>query len=363
MKRVDSSGHVNNRWDNGDPGVPRVATELEESWHNSVQEELAHLVEGAGITLNGANEYQVQEGLNRLARGVAPGGRLTLSSGVSVSGDVAGAGAVYYTPHLHDWIQLYDGTRWLWRLFVETGQLLSDATKSPAAAAVDKVYDLFGWLDSGTFRVTRGPAWTSDTARGTGGGTTELEFFGGRWVNKIAITNGPAARRGLYLGSVRTDSGGATVTDTSDTPRRSVWNLFNRVERVWDRAYTPAPYTYTLATLRQVNAEANNAAYYLCGLDVGDLYQISVYHGARNTAAGVLVQTGVGIDGSTMIASYQRCPVTQVANLRVSASGDLQGRMALGWHSFTWLEASAATGTTTWEIDTIPGGMNGRCWG
>jgi len=363
MHRTDDPGHVANRFTAGDPGVPTPATVLGADWHNSVQEEICGVIEGAGLTLIKANEYQLIEALNRLARGVAPGGRLTLSSGVSVPDSVVGATTIYYTPHLHNWIQLYDGTSWLWRLFVETSQLLSDAWKSPDAAATNKVYDMFGWLDAGTVRVTRGPAWTSDTARGTGAGTTELEFFDGRMVNKAAVTNGPAARRGLYLGSIRTDSGGATVTDTSNVPRRSVWNLFNRVERVWDRSYTPAPYTYTLATPRQVNTEANNVAYYLCGLDLGDLYQISVYHGARNTAAGVLVQTGVGIDGSTTIASYQRSPVTQVANLRVSVSGDLQGRMGLGWHSLTWLEASAATGTTTWEIDVVPGGMNGRCWG
>lgn len=363
MHRTDDPGNVANRFSAGDPGIPQVATVLGETWHNSVQEELCNAIERAGLNLVKANEDQLATVLNYLARGASPGGRLTLSSGVSVPGNIVGATTVYYTPHASDWIQLYDGVNWLWRIFAETSQLLSDVTKSPAAAAADKIYDMFAWLDSGTMRCTRGPAWTSDTARGVGAATTELEMFAGRQVNKYDVMNGPLARRGLYVGSIRTDVGGATVTDTANVPRRAVWNLFNRVQRVWDRSYTPAPYTYTLPAPRLVNLEANNVAYYLCGLDLGDLYTLSVYHGARNTAAGVLVQTGIGLDGSTAIASYQRSPVTQVSNLRVSISGDLQARMALGWHSLTWLEASAATGTTTWEIDTVPGGMNGHCWG
>jgi hypothetical protein len=68
----------------------------------------------------------------------------------------------------------------------------------------------FGWNDAGTFRATRGPAWTSDTARGTGAGTTELELVNGIYLNKVAITNGPAANRGTYLGTIRTN-GSATV--------------------------------------------------------------------------------------------------------------------------------------------------------
>lgn len=44
------------------------------------------------------------------------------------------------------------------------------------------------------------------TARGVGAATTELERLNGLWVNKYDITNGPAARRGTYVGTIVTNS-------------------------------------------------------------------------------------------------------------------------------------------------------------
>ena len=87
------------------------------------------------------------------------------------------------------------------------GSIISDVTttKSPAAATTNSNYDLFVWNDGGTYRCTRGPAWSSDTARGTGAGTTELQLLNGILTNKNAITNGPAANKGTYVGTVRTN--------------------------------------------------------------------------------------------------------------------------------------------------------------
>jgi hypothetical protein len=63
------------------------------------------------------------------------------------------------------------------RLFTEMSQATTDATKSPAAVANSSVYDIFLMERfSGTLRATRGPAWSSDTSRGTGAGTSEIDF-------------------------------------------------------------------------------------------------------------------------------------------------------------------------------------------
>jgi hypothetical protein len=167
---------------------------------------------------------------------MTPGGRLTFSSGVQVmTSDVTGATSHHYTPDQHAFIPIYDGTSFVPRLFSETSQLASDTTKSPAAAAVNSNYDVLAWMDGSTLRTTRSRPWTSNTARGTGSGTAELEFFGGFWVNKYDVTNGPVARRGTYLGSIRTDASG-TFTFTAGgqavgggTGRITVWNAFNQV--------------------------------------------------------------------------------------------------------------------------------------
>ena len=74
----------------------------------------------------------------------------------------------------------------------------------PAAVAANKNYDMFVWSNAGNATFTRGAAWNSDTVRSA---TTEndLTRINGVPVNLNAITNGPAAGRGTYVGTVRSD--------------------------------------------------------------------------------------------------------------------------------------------------------------
>lgn len=51
MHRVDTDGNVANLFDGGDPGVPRLPTQVDSHILNAFQEELANAIEGAGITL------------------------------------------------------------------------------------------------------------------------------------------------------------------------------------------------------------------------------------------------------------------------------------------------------------------------
>ncbi len=51
MHRIDTSGHVGNMFDEGDPGVPTPPTQVDSDILNAFQEEIANAVEGAGITL------------------------------------------------------------------------------------------------------------------------------------------------------------------------------------------------------------------------------------------------------------------------------------------------------------------------
>ncbi|MCU1276557.1 MAG: hypothetical protein JWM53_103, partial [bacterium] len=217
----------------GNAGTGVQPTQPGAHWFHMITEELLSVIAFVGTALDKTVVTQLRDALILLfdPQGIEPGGRLTLTTGVPVTNtDVAGAATVYYTPHRHNRIRLFDGTRWKWYTFAELSQALNDATKSPAATIANKNYDMFVWDDGGVTRCTRGPKWDdgavagSDTARGTGANSTELEFYDGRWVNKIAITNGPAARRGLYVGTVRTD-GTPAANDT--LAKRHVWNTYN----------------------------------------------------------------------------------------------------------------------------------------
>lgn len=51
MHRTEGLDHVANKFDPGDPLVPRLGTEVEHKFLNAVQEELAKTIEGAGLTV------------------------------------------------------------------------------------------------------------------------------------------------------------------------------------------------------------------------------------------------------------------------------------------------------------------------
>ena len=352
MHRVDASGHVANQYSDGNPGLGIAATVVGATHLNAFQEEIAAAIEASGLALNKPDNTQLKAALSILfgARST-PGGRLTLSAGIGVpAADVTGANTVRYTPYDGDHIRLYDGTNWKGYTFTELAQLTTDATKSPAAVANNSNYDVFVWDDNGTLRATRGPAWTGDTNRGAGAGTTELELFQGRYVNKVAITNGPAARRGLYVGSIRSD-GSALINDTEK--KRHVWNNYNRVRRgmrVTDGA--PGTYAYTTAALRQVHADATNQLDFLLGLSEDPVTAEAVAV-ASNTNTGVLIAVAIGLDGVNDSSTMATPGMTAIADkFTVARATHEASGYAVGRHYLTWCEWSEAVGTTTWKTNT-----------
>lgn len=276
-----------------------------------------------------------------------PGGRLTLTTGTPVTtSDVSGS-TVYYVPHKHDKVPLYDGTSWTLYSIGNTGvsQLNGDTTKSPAAVVGNTNYDLFVWNDAGTIRVSRGPAWTSATARGTGAGTSELQQVNGRYVNKVGISNGPSAQCGLYVGTVRSD-GSSNINDS--LAKRHVWNNYNRVERAMRVTEATASWNYTTATLRQANGAAANQVDLVRGLDE-DAVEVEVSALASNGSTTNVV-AGIGLDSTSAMASG--CVTRGGAVIASGGYSNLgaawRGLPGLGRHFFAWLEWSAAVGTTTW---------------
>lgn len=343
MHRIDTDGHLANAFTDGDPGIGQEATVVDDDFMNAVQEELVNVIlTRAGVTLVKNTNTQLGSALDLLFdnQGLEPGGRLTLSTGVPVTtAEVGGATTVRYTPHKHDRIKLYDGTRWKWYTFAELSQATTDATKSPAAVAVNSNYDMFVWDDGGTVRCTRGPAWTSDTGRGTGAATTELELFEGRRVNKIAITNGPAARRGLYVGTVRTD-GSSQVNDT--LAHRHVWNMYHRVARAMRVVETTDSWAYTSATIRQARGTTLNQLDIVRGLDE-DAVSAAVNALASSSVGACNVFTGVGLDSTTAFAAGFITTSCVVPNNSVAgmSGGAWTGLPGLGRHLLTWLESGA----------------------
>lgn len=287
-----------------------------------------------------------------------PQGRLTLSSGVPVlTSDVTGAGTIYYTPFKGDRIPIYDGTRFLMTAFSELSQALTDTTKSPAAAAASKVYDLFVWNDAGTLRLSRGPAWPSDTSRGTGVGTSELQVVQGFRTNKIAITNGPGAGLGTWVGTIRTNA--SSVVPMLFKPAAAAggtanllycWNAYNRVPVLATCRDSTDSWTYTTATVRSMNGNANNSISYIAGAAEGFLEaHLSV---AAASSSGQQRAALIGYDATNALADG--C-VNDISSAAAAIIDTLRARLCravdLGLHTVNACEYSVASGTTTWYGD------------
>ena len=239
---------------------------------------------------------------------LTPQGRLTITSGTPVlSSDTTAQTTVYYTPHRGNRIALPTASGWSIRFFTELSQALSDVSKSPGAAAVSSVYDMFVWDDSGTIRCTRGPAWSSSTSRGTGAGTTELEYKDGVLVNKVAITNGPAANRGVYVGTISTSSTGANgqlnmmfapaAAAGGTNNRLDVWNMYNRTRVAAMSRESTNSWTYGTTTWRSANNSTSNRITFVRGLDE-EVVEV-VNRAPKYTANSQTTRTGIGLDSTS----------------------------------------------------------------
>lgn len=257
------------------------------------------------ITLAGAAQVIITPAAEDLLTTETPGGRLTLTTAVPVmTSTVSAATTVYYTPYLHRYVPLYDGTSYAMHdVGGELSQATTDSTKSPAAVTTNSNYDLFVWLDGTTYRCTRGPAWSSATARGTGAGTTELERVKGVWLNKVAITNGPAANRGTYVGTIRSNGssqidfnlGAAAAGGTAALIY--VVNAYNQVVAQPVVVDTTATWAYGTASYRSSNNSAGNRISYIDPL--GAEFIEAQFTQRVTVGATVAALTGIGVDSTT----------------------------------------------------------------
>lgn len=303
---------------------------------------------------------------------IPPQGRLTLQTGVPVMVTTqSGKTTIFYTPYTGLYVPLYNGTRMVnTSIGAELSQATTDATKSPAAVTTNSNYDMFVWTDSGTIRCTRGPAWTSDTARGTGAGTTELVMVNGVLLNANAITNGPAAQRGTYVGTVR--SNGSSQIDWiygalaagGTAAVLGVWNKYNRVNVNTFVQESANSWNYTTATWRSANASATMRASYVYGLSEDSIMATYTTLGSNTTNGTGEVNTscGIGYDSTSALASgcvagHNRLATmmmgdgtTSVACIR-QATAIFVKEADIGFHFCQAIEISDATGTTTWYGD------------
>jgi hypothetical protein len=283
-----------------------------------------------------------------------PQGRLTLQSATPVMTTTQSAKTtIYYTPYAGNQIPIYDGVSFRNVAFSELSVATTDTGKNPAAIGASKVNDWFVWDDAGTTRIGHGPDWTNDTTRAAG---TALVMVNGILLNNAAITNGPAASRGTYVGTTRSNASsqldyifGASASGGT-AAFLGVWNAYNRVTTTTVVTDSGASYTYSSATVRQARASAGNQVTFVSGLAEDG---IAVAYGQRVDTVGAnaaFSMFGFGLDSLTTFAS-QRSIIYSQAVTGLLGANTCAGNIApqLGVHIISANEAGDATNANTFD--------------
>jgi hypothetical protein len=290
----------------------------------------------------------------------SPGGRLTLTTAVPVTvSDVTAAATVYYTPYLHDLVWIYDGANWAPFRFAEISLALDSNSGHTGYQQIGKNFDLFVVNDAGTVRLGTGPAWTSDTGRGTGAGTTELERKNGIWTNKVSMTLrfGSAsgntitvpANCGTYFGTMRTTADGQTE---SSLAKRFVWNANNRVARPMRALEATDSWTYSTAGWRQMNNSTANQLAMVFGLSEDAVSATTHVVIGTSTSTARVGRNGIGLDSTSAFAAGNLPDQAVITSALTGVmSSSYAGVPGLGYHFLAALEYGGGADTQTWYGD------------
>lgn len=387
-------------------------------------------VEVADLSNSVLNLILASGSANSTTGGIASGnGRLTLTSNTPIlTSDVTGATTVYYYGTI---LLLWDSVASAFQshTITQLSQTLADSTKSPAASAANANYDIFGWLDGVTYRISRGPLWRnagqaitgatnatpivitanshglsngdsvevasvagntaangvwtvanvaantfelatsvgnaaytsggSFASRGTGASTTELELLGSSYVNKIAITNGPTARNGTYLGTIHTNASNQLdwkfggIAAGGSPGYFSVWNVSNRVNISSVVLEDTASWTYGASVARPMNNSTSNRISFVRGLN-SDPVEVSLktvlnpYNGlGSGNLVGLDSITDQAVNSTGAFAGFQDPDTAAINMFNLSVYSGLAG---LGFHFAQALEVQGtpAIGAATW---------------
>jgi hypothetical protein len=280
-------------------------------------------------------------------------GRLTLATATPVmTSSQSAKTTIYWTPYLGRHAPLWNGSA-----FIETdmGGELSNLTANssvgnagPAAVTTNKNYDLFLWGRSGSYYLTRGGAWNSDTARSSGT-ENDLNLLQGVYVNLNAIANGPPANFGTYVGTVR--SNGSSQIDWIYGARATggtagvlgVWNMYNRLPFISAcQDSTSGGYTYTSVTVRQMDGSTGNQISFVNGLNE-DSVQVLLTSRIQ-ASGGQFLLLYLGLDSVTSGSGAATLALGILADAAVFAT--YNGLPGLGYHYFAALESGSGAGSS-----------------
>lgn len=199
------------------------------------------------------------------------------------------------------------------------------------------------------------------TVRGTGAGTSQLtRNTNGFYTNTVAITNGPGAGLGVYVGTICTNSSsqvdyiiGGTGAAGGESTFLGVWNMYNRVRTKLVNFDNTNSWNYTSLTYRIKNNNPNNRISFVVGLK-----EISV--NARSSIVVANSTSNIGRSTALAVNSMVSWALGYSSTGYCNGGGGGEGALSVAMASYMPaiglsyvcpLESSGATGTCTWYGD------------
>jgi len=272
--------------------------------------------------------------------------RLTLTSGVPVTtADITAAPTIYLTPYKGNKIGLNVGGTWQNVVTAEISLVLAGLTAGTP-------YDIFCYSGINGMPTLETLIWTNGTTR-----ATALSRNAGILVKSTDIS-----RR--YLGTFIPT---AAATTEDSVVNRYLWNYYNRAKRYMERHEVAASWAYTVAVVRQANANVANQLNFVIGISE-DTVSSNLITTASNNTAGVVIGVGIGLDSTTVVSPDALAALIASPGINYNfqlAVSDEQ-YVTEGKHFLAWLEYSTATGITTWvgaPAGVSNSGIMGTVWG
>lgn len=288
--------------------------------------------------------------------------RLSLTTALPVTtGDITSAATIYMTPAKGNRVSLWDGSYWHNLAQVELSLALSSNSGHTNYHQSGKNFDVFYFDDNGTKRIGTGPAWTSDTGRGSGAGTTEISRLSGVLVNVNSIvlrfgsasgnTVAVAANRATYLGTFRCSADGQTEDSRA---KRFLWNYYNRLPRAMRVLEGTDSWSGSgAASWRQMNNSAANQLAFVAGAGEDRVRASALLFASNSTSTFRGIRCGIGIDATNAFADGCLPGDVMVDNnaFSRSLSATYDGFPGVGYHFLAALEYDNAADTRTYAGD------------
>lgn len=199
-------------------------------------------------------------------------------------------------------------------------------------------------------------------------GNCELVNVNGLLFNKNAISNGPGAQQGLFVGTIRSDASSTlnfvfgTAAAGGGASVFHVWNYFERQPFATNVVDTTTNYQYLSSNIRQAGGSAGNQISFVVGVSENAALASSAMFGL-SSALNSILRAGVGLDTTAAFSgtAYDFVVAFKASQSLILKSPPLIFTPSIGAHVLSFNEQG--DGSTNNAFNLITGaGLSLEVW-